>query len=58
VNCLTYHANLMPEANRIASMHRRACVPISLSGGHNGLLAKMKALAKIINDAVIIGAIG
>jgi hypothetical protein len=26
VNCLTYHANLMPEANRIASMHRRACV--------------------------------
>jgi hypothetical protein len=26
VNCITYHANLMPEANRIASMHRRACV--------------------------------
>ena len=39
-------------------MHRRAYVPISLNGSHYGLLLETKALAKIVNDAVIIGAIG
>jgi len=35
-------------------MHRRACVPISLYGGHYGRLFKTKALAKIVNDAIVI----